>query len=103
MGVRNPNCFLFHYFSIYLGVQLIHNSANAASTDDADDGLIFIQQMMDLMKNTNGIGASSESNHHLPLSVFPLIPSSTKPVGFSVGPAQFGKRLHGTLGVNKSI
>ncbi len=81
---------------------MIHNTGNAASTEDADDGLTFIQEMMDLMKDGDGIGLTSETNHHLPLSVIPLITSSsTKPVGFTVGPAQFGQQLHGKLGVNK--
>ncbi|CAF1134820.1 unnamed protein product [Adineta steineri] len=82
-------------------IQLIHNSANAASHEDANNGLIFIQEMLDLMKNTNGLSqSSSESKHHLPLTVIPLINSSlTKPIRFSVGPAQFGQQLHGKLGI----
>ena len=90
---------------ICLGVQLIHNSGNAASHEDADDGLIFIQDMMDLMKNTNRLDqTSSETNHHLPLTVIPLLTSSvTKLPRFYVGPAQFGRQLHGTQGVNKTF
>ncbi len=87
---------------IYLGIQLIHNSANAASNEDADDGLIFIQEMMDLMKNTNDIdNLSLETNRYLPLTVIPLVTSPlTKLIHLPVGPAQFGKQLHGKLGVN---
>jgi mannosidase alpha-like ER degradation enhancer 3 len=81
-------------------VQLIHNSANAASNEDANDGLIFIQEMMDLMKNTNEI-SSSQTNRHLPLTVIPLLTSPlTKLIHLTVGPAQFGKQLHGRQGVN---
>lgn len=84
---------------IELGVQLIHNAANAATTEDADDGLLFIQDMMELMKNNNG-QSSSEINHHLPLTVIPLIKSPlNKLLRFPVGPAQFGAQLHGQRGV----
>ena len=86
-----------------LGVQLIHNSANAASSNDADDGLLFIQEMMELMKNTNSLSATSEPNPHLPLSVIPLALSSLAiPLSLPVGPAQFGRQLHGKLGVTAS-
>lgn len=87
---------------IHLGVQLIHNPANAITTDDADDGLLFIQEMMELMKNANGPSqSSSEINHHLPLTVIPLIKSSPKKlIRFPVGPAQFGTQMHGNPGVN---
>ena len=86
----------------FVGIQLIHNAVNAASHEDADDGLHFIQEMMDIMKNTNGLtSASSQSNYHIPLSVIPLIdPSVTRPMSFPVGPAQFGRRLHGVPGVS---
>lgn len=81
-------------------VQLIHNSVNAASSDDADDGLTFIHDMMELMKNTDGNGPVSESNYHLPLSVIPIALTSTaKPLRLLVGPAQFGRQLHGKSGV----
>ena len=80
---------------------MIHNSANAITTDDADDGLLFIQDMMELMKNTNGLGQSStEISHLLPLTVIPLIKSPlNKLLRFPVGPAQFGEQLHGQRGV----
>ena len=81
-------------------VQLIHNSVNAASSDDADDGLLFIQEMMELMKTTDANGPSSESNSHLPLSVIPIpFTTRSKPVRLLVGPAQFGPTLHGKPGV----
>ncbi|CAF2956774.1 unnamed protein product [Rotaria sp. Silwood2] len=82
-------------------IQLIHNSANAASNEDADDGLIFIQEMIEFMKNINGIGPSSlENKNHLPLVVIPLVtPPLTKLVSLTVGSAQFGKQLHGKLGI----
>ncbi|CAF1229558.1 unnamed protein product [Rotaria magnacalcarata] len=81
-------------------IQLVHNAANAASHDDAEDGLLFVQEMMNLMKTT-GLGqASLESNYHMPLSVIPLVtPPLGKLVSLSVGSAQFGKQLHGKLGI----
>ncbi len=103
MDVRNQFFFFSYLFLfLYLGIQLIHNSANAASHEDANDGLIFIQ---DMMNSVNGISqSSSESNQNLPLTVIPLvIPSLKKPIRFNVGSAQFGKQLHGKLGVNKSF
>ncbi|CAF3510385.1 unnamed protein product [Rotaria sp. Silwood1] len=84
-------------------IQLIHNSANAASNEDANDGIIFIQDMMEFMKNMNELGqsSSSENRYHLPLSVIPLVTSSplTKLISFTVGSAQFGKQLHGKSGI----
>jgi hypothetical protein len=64
-----------------------------------------MQEMIELMKNTNGTGLSSlEINQYLPLTVIPLITSPlTKLTRFPVGPAQFGKQLHGKLGVNKCL
>ncbi|CAF1313573.1 unnamed protein product [Adineta ricciae] len=82
-------------------VQLIHNSATAASHEDAEDGLLFIQEMMDMMKNINGLNpTSSESNYHVPLSIIPLIDNTEeKRHSFAVGSAQFGKQLHGKSGI----
>lgn len=85
----------------FSGVQLIHNSAHAASSDDADDGLIFIQEMVDLMKNSDGT-LSSEVNSHLPLSIIPLSLTTGKSARLIVGPAQFGRQMHGELGVKTS-
>ncbi|CAF3499124.1 unnamed protein product [Rotaria socialis] len=81
-------------------IQLVHNAANAASHEDAEDGLLFVQEMVNLMKTT-GLGqASLESNHHMPLSVIPLVtPPLGKLVSLTVGCAQFGKQLHGKLGI----
>lgn len=85
----------------FAGIQLIHNTANAASHGDAEDGLVFIREMMEMMKNTDG-PSSAQSNYHVPLSLIPLIdPSVTKPMSFGVGPAQFGKQLHGMPGVSE--
>ena len=59
--------------------------------------------MMELMKNTNSWSATSEPNPHLPLSVIPLALSSlAKALSLPVGPAQFGRQLHGKLGVTTS-
>lgn len=99
--IDNLCFFLFIYFN--LGIQLIHNTADAASHEDADNGVLFIQEMIDLTKN-NGITASlTDAKHNLPLTVIPLaIPPSKKLASFTVGAAQFGKQLFGQSGVCKS-
>ena len=54
-----------------------------------------MQEMVDFMKDTNSF--ENSVNHHLPLTVIPLINS---PLSFTVATAQFGKQLHGTQGVS---
>jgi hypothetical protein len=73
-------------------------ASSAESNDDAENGLIFMQEMMELMKYTNPF--ENSINHHLSLTVIPLIDSPLKKViSFSVATAQFGKQLYGTQGV----
>ncbi len=82
----------------YLDVQLIHMASSAESSDDAENGLIFMQEMIELMKSTNPF--ENSLNHHLPLTVIPLINSPlNKLISLTVATAQFGKQLHGTQGV----
>jgi hypothetical protein len=69
-------------------------ASTAESSDDAENGLIFMREMIELMKDTNSI------NHHLPLVVIPLINTPlNKLISFTVAHAQFGKQLHQTQGV----
>ncbi len=80
----------------------MHMASSAESIDDAENGLMFMQEMLEFMKNTNS--AQNSMSQHLPLNAIPLlIPSLKKPVSFTVATAQFGKQLHKTLGVNKSF
>ncbi|UJR32279.1 hypothetical protein I4U23_019744 [Adineta vaga] len=82
-------------------IQLIHNSANAASREDAENGLLFIQEMMDMMKNiTESNQSPLESTYHMPLTVIPLTNiSEPKLLSFTVSSAQFGKQLYGKSGI----
>jgi len=74
-------------------------ASSAESSDDAENGLIFMQEMVDFMKNTNSF--ENSVNHHLPLTVIPLVNSPLKNlISFTVATAQFGKQLHETQGVN---
>ncbi len=79
-------------------VQLIHMASTAESSDDAENGLIFMREMIELMKDTNSI--NHHHHHHLPLVVIPLINTPlNKLISFTVAHAQFGKQLHQTQGV----
>lgn len=91
---------MFYLFSflllLYSEIQLVHVASTAESVDDAENGLVFMQEMIEFMKNTKS--SENSINQHFPLSVIPLV-SLEKPIKFSVGSAQFGKQLHGTQGV----
>ncbi len=72
-------------------------ASSAESNDDAENGLIFMREMIELMKDTN----SFNHHQHLPLTVIPLINTLLKKlIHFTVATAQFGKPLHQTQGVN---
>ncbi|UJR14515.1 hypothetical protein I4U23_001511 [Adineta vaga] len=81
-------------------IQLIHMASTADSIDDAENGLHFMQEMIEFMKNTNL--HDNSLIHRIPLSVIPLLISSSskKSIRFPVAAAQFGQQLHGTQGVN---
>jgi len=88
-------------FDHVLGVQLVHIASNAASMDDADNGLIFMQEMIDLMKTGNSMGHfSSPDSPFIAQQSLHLIPLVSPPTAFAVGTAQFGRQLHGTIGVS---
>ncbi|CAF3956559.1 unnamed protein product [Adineta steineri] len=76
-------------------IQLIHMASAAESTNDAEAGLSFMQEMIELMKNTNLFRNSIK--HFKPLTVIPLL--EKKSISFTVAPAQFGKQLHETQGM----
>ncbi|CAF4579726.1 unnamed protein product [Rotaria sp. Silwood1] len=79
-------------------IQLAHIASNAESIDDAENGLIFMQDMIELMKNTNTV--ENSLTYHIPLTVIPLIiPLLENPISFTVITAQFGKQLHDTQGI----
>ena len=73
-------------------------ASHAQSKEDAKNGLIFMQELLELMKNDKL--SETSSDHPLPLSVIPLIdmPEKTLP-RLTVASAQFGKQLYRTTGV----
>ncbi|CAF5193713.1 unnamed protein product, partial [Rotaria magnacalcarata] len=78
-------------------VQLVHISSSAESIDDAENGIVFMQEMIELMKHTNTM--DNFQIYPSLLSVIPLmIPSLDKSMEFIVSTAQFGKQLHKTQG-----
>jgi hypothetical protein len=76
-------------------------ASSAETNDDAENGLIFMQEMIEFMKNTNSL---ENSQNPLPLTIIPLLISPLKKlISFTVATAQFGKQLHRTQGVNISF
>lgn len=76
-------------------IQLIHNSGQAASNQDASNGLEFIQEMMQIVQNPDQIDAYDQQ--HRSLTVIPLIGDNL--VRLPVGSAQFGEQLHRRQGL----
>lgn len=100
-GRKYPKTKICISISLCLDVQLVHISSSAESIDDAENGLLFMQEMIEFMKNTNSLDTSQIN--HLPLTVIPLTMTSfDKPIKFIVSTAQFGKQLHGSQGVSIS-
>ncbi|CAF0994699.1 unnamed protein product [Didymodactylos carnosus] len=77
-------------------IQLVHTSSQAASSEDANDGLLFMQEMIELMKHNS---MNSDSSQYHPLSVVPLLAQATVLPIFKVGSAQFGQQLHKNYGI----
>lgn len=73
-------------------IQLVHTIASARSQADAKEGLLFMQEMLEL----------SQSQKHLPdkspLSV--IFEKNGQTVSIAAGPAHFGKDLTGGNKVN---
>lgn len=68
-------------------IQLLHTASEAATPMDAEDGMKFMQEMIELSKNQN-----NEAQHE-PLIVQILPPSGDENSVLSAGPAQFGYNL----------
>lgn len=68
-------------------VQLIHNAAQAESPEDAQEGLLFMQEMIELAKHQN-----QQGEQHVRSVTFTL-PSTKVHMVLQAGPAQFGKDL----------
>ncbi|KAL3218637.1 hypothetical protein MRX96_031448 [Rhipicephalus microplus] len=67
-------------------IQLIHNAAQAESPEDAQEGLLFMQEMIELAKHQN------QQEQHVRSVTFTL-PSTKTHMVLQAGPAQFGKDL----------
>ncbi|XP_037559321.1 ER degradation-enhancing alpha-mannosidase-like protein 3 [Dermacentor silvarum] len=67
-------------------IQLIHNAAQAESPEDAQEGLLFMQEMIELAKQQN------QQEQHVRSVTFTL-PSTKMHMVLQAGPAQFGKDL----------
>lgn len=67
-------------------IQLIHNAAQAETQEDAQEGLLFMQEMIELAKQQN------QQDQHMRSVVFAL-PSTNVRMVLQAGPAQFGKDL----------
>lgn len=73
-------------------------ASRAQSKEDAKNGLIFMQELLELMKNDKLFETSSD--HSIPLAVIPLIDMPEKRLHrLTVASAQFGKQLYRTTGV----
>lgn len=67
-------------------IQLIHNSAQAESQEDAQEGLLFMQEMIELAKQ------QTHQEQHMRSVAFTL-PTTKMRMVLQAGPAQFGKDL----------
>ncbi|XP_076352993.1 ER degradation-enhancing alpha-mannosidase-like protein 3 [Tachypleus tridentatus] len=69
-------------------IQLVHNSAQAESQDDAEEGVLFMQEMIELSK------AQNQQERQLRVVYFTL-PGTKVRMVLNAGPAQFGTDLKG--------
>lgn len=67
-------------------IQLIHNTAQAESPEDAQEGLLFMEEMIELAKQQN-------QQEQQVRSVSFTLPSTKMRMVLQAGPAQFGKDL----------
>ena len=68
-------------------VQLLHTAANAKSPQDSEEGVVFMQEMIELSKQQAAAAASSDTNYP-PRSLSFIVPGTTKRVTLIAGPAQ---------------
>lgn len=73
-------------------------ASHAQSREEAKNGLLFMQELLDLMKNEKLF--ETYPDHSSPLSIIPLIKTPDKTLfRLPVAAAQFGRQLHHTTGV----
>ncbi|XP_064649418.1 ER degradation-enhancing alpha-mannosidase-like protein 3 isoform X2 [Lineus longissimus] len=75
-------------------VQLLHTAADAVSVEDGEDGLLFMQEMIEISKTQAQPQAQQE-----PRSVQLISPPFFGGIHLSAGPAQFGMELMNSEGV----
>ncbi|XP_038063817.1 ER degradation-enhancing alpha-mannosidase-like protein 3 [Patiria miniata] len=78
-------------------VQLMHSAAQAATTEDAEDGMLFMQEMIELSKTQQA------EVEYQPRVVQILSPTFLSGVTATAGPAQFGLDLTGHEGVPGAV
>lgn len=69
-------------------VQLMHTASNAVTTQAAEQGALFMQEMIELSKNQQ-----AEVAEHNPRVVQVMAPETLKNMVLAAGPAQFGMDL----------
>ncbi|KAK3739589.1 hypothetical protein QZH41_011212, partial [Actinostola sp. cb2023] len=82
-------------------IQLMHSASNAHSQSDAEDGIKFMQEMIELAKQRNDDGGTTCAN---PRVVQLMSPPYNGSVLLNAGPAQFGLDLSkGNVGVGAEV
>ncbi|XP_075228835.1 ER degradation enhancer, mannosidase alpha-like 2 isoform X2 [Lycorma delicatula] len=74
-------------------VQLLHTFSNAKSVSDAEEGLLFMQEMVELSK--------SQAAETQPQSIYFM--SQDELITLSAGPAHFGRQLRGSDNVSARV
>ena len=80
-------------------VQLVHKTEEAETLDDAEKGILFMTEMLELSKKQNFQIKSSLLEDYRPLSVVLVSSPFDAKLEFTAGPAQFGPDLKLNLGV----
>lgn len=80
-------------------VQLLHTSSNAKSSDDAEEGLLFMQEMIELSK----LQQEQPENPPRVVSFTRWVDGHSSKVTIQAGPAQFGLDLKGDVQVSGPV
>nr|XP_045621161.1 ER degradation-enhancing alpha-mannosidase-like protein 3 [Procambarus clarkii] len=80
-------------------VQLLHTSSNAKSSDDAEEGLLFMQEMIELSK----LQQEQPDNPPRVVSFLHVVNGHSTSTIIQAGPAQFGLDLKGDVQVNGPV
>ncbi|XP_013410310.1 ER degradation-enhancing alpha-mannosidase-like protein 3 isoform X4 [Lingula anatina] len=78
-------------------VQLLHTASEAASSEEAEEGMLFMQEMIELSK------AQQTDIQQEPRVVQLMSPPYNGKVVLSAGPAQFGKKLTNLPGLRAQV